>query len=285
MKGKTTAASGGDSGGAIQFSLNLTLDGGDASKLAGAAIIVTDLNSGLVLDLAYTPIGLSFAIEKGHNFKIVCKRSSFYSPPTPYSSVAGDGVEKNIVLNYITADLGVFIYTSDDRLVPVSSYAEPASNIVGIYLGTADYKFVIGEALNSQSDYSPWWYTYEAAGKGVNVNWTYYDNTDALLAIGSGAMWSNFNLAKSYTFNGVSGSVPPDGYVTIVLSNMNEVNAAYEVWGKANRLSGSAYVQTSSVRQFSTRDGAVAINAAGAITREACTYVIPYINFDKIPQL
>lgn len=270
-------------GGTIQFSLNLTLDGGDASRLEGATIIVTDLNSGIVLDLVYNPAGLSFSIDKGSNFKIICKRSGVYSPPAPYTSVAGNGVETNITLNYITADLGVFIYTSDDRLVPINSYAEPASNIVGIYLGTADYKFVIGEALVSQCNYSPWWGSYQSSG--INVNWTYYDNTDAILTKGSGAMWANFNLAKSYTFNGVSGSVPPDGYATIILLNMDAVNAGYKAWGKTNMLSNSAYIQTSSVRNFGTYDGAFAIDAGGNITREACTYVIPYINFEKIPQL
>lgn len=291
MKGETNAASGGGSsisiGDKLQFMLQLTLDGGDASKLNGATIIATDLNSGEVFNLAYNPAGVPFTITAGHNFKIVCKRAGLYSPPPAYTSVAGNGVEQNVTLNYNTVAAGVYIYTLDDRIVPVASYTEGATNAVGVCIVTSSYRFVIGPRLAPVTTLYP-----SSSTKPSGITLGYSSTIDNTQAIISGNFAStntaNYNVATNYVFkNGKKGSVPPGGYVRSILSDVSSVSKAYTAISDIFYYGGYEYMLTSSFEQYAAVTGSISYRQVSMSVKNQTgggytqvDHIYPYFNLE-----
>ena len=209
--------------------ISLIQVGGSSTDLIGAAITITDDDTGdTLLTATWNGSTITTEIDVNTNYTVSVENITGYTHPSSVSYQAGYQTERNITFNY--ALMGIYIEATDHTLYTSSTWASSGKTANSIVIITDAHSFRISLVHNidithlPSGDYSAFstFETVEAARLDFNGK----ENTQLLLAVNS-SITRPAGWCTNYTFpDGITkGYMGSYGQWEIVYNNKATVDA------------------------------------------------------------
>lgn len=207
--------------------ISVTLDGVASGITSGCEITIQDANTGEIQTHIWNGEEITTTIPANHRYIIKQKlRISGYVPPSKIEYIALKDNTRIIILDNITAPIGVYIAMTDRSLIHPDDWdIENNNDVLGIYIGTSEMKRIISTNPVKGQHFS--------TTKSYYTTQTYYIDLDGkahTAKIKQDPKYSSgsiVGLASSYTFkDGSEAYLPSTGEMRLVGENCYDIQKA-----------------------------------------------------------